>query len=103
MKSRAIISLLATLIATTACQPAVVTEPVDLVLSNGYVYTVDGSRSVAQAIAIKGDRIVFVGSNEAVADYVGEGTEVRDLGGAMVMPGLHDMHIHAIGIVEPDQ
>jgi len=103
MPSKIIISLVAIFILLAACQPAVVTEPADLVFTNGYVYTVDGSRSVSQAIAIKGNRIVFVGSNEAVADYVGDGTDVRDLGGAMVMPGIHDMHIHALGVIEPDQ
>lgn len=74
----------------------------DLVLTNAYVYTADDARSVAEAVAITGNSIVFVGTNAAVADYVGDATVVRDMGGAMVMPGLHDMHIHALGIVEPD-
>jgi len=103
MKSKIIISLFAVVSLITACQQSAVTEPADLVLTNGYVYTVDATRSVAQAIAIKGNKIVFVGTNEAAAAYTGKGTEVRDLGGAMVMPGIHDMHIHALGIVEPDQ
>ncbi len=103
MKSKVIISLVTALLLLTACQQSAVTEPADIVLTNGYVYTVDATRSVAQAVAIKGNKIVFVGTNEAAAAYVGEGTDVRDLGGAMVMPGIHDMHIHALGIVEPHQ
>ena len=74
----------------------------DLVLKNAYVYTVDAERSTAEAVAIKGEEIVFVGSNDEVAAYTGEATEVRDLQGAMVLPGFHDMHIHALGTVSPD-
>lgn len=74
----------------------------DLVLTNAYVYTADDTRSVAEAVAISGNSIVFVGTNAAAAEYVDENTEVRDLAGAMLMPGLHDMHIHALGIIEPD-
>ncbi len=93
-----------------ACKPAekaapaaVESAPVaDLVLSNGYVYTVDGQRSVAEAVALKDDRILFVGSTAEALQHAGEGTEVRDLGGAMVLPGFHDMHIHGLGTVSPD-
>ena len=70
--------------------------------SNGYVYTVDESQSVAEALAVRGNEIVFVGSSAGAAEYVGENTDVRDLDGAMVMPGMHDMHVHALGTIEPD-
>jgi predicted amidohydrolase YtcJ len=106
MKSR--FSITGTLIALAltallaACKPAAVAEPADLVLKNAYVYTVDPTRSVAQAVAIRGKEIVYVGTDEGVAAFVGETTDVRDLGGAMVMPGMHDMHIHALGTVPPD-
>jgi len=105
------ISAFASLVFLAACEKATdqvtpplidQTEPADLVLKNAYVYTVDPERSVAEAIAIKGKQIVFVGSNEDVATYVNEATEVHDLQGAMVMPGIHDMHIHALGTVAPD-
>jgi len=89
------------LILLTGCQPAQ-QEVADLVLTNAYVYTVDKSRNVEQAIAIKGNTIVYVGSSEDVAAYIGDSTDVRDLGGAMVMPGIHDMHVHALGTVQPD-
>jgi predicted amidohydrolase YtcJ len=85
-----------------ACDRSSDLAPADLVLTNGYVYTVDEARSVAQAVAVSGNSIVFVGSNDGANAFVGEQTEVRDLQGAMLMPGLHDMHIHALGIVEPD-
>lgn len=84
-----------------ACQPAQ-QDVADIVLTNAYVYTVDKSRTVAQALAIKDNAIIFVGSSEDAAAYTGETTDVRDLGGAMVMPGIHDMHVHALGTVKPD-
>jgi predicted amidohydrolase YtcJ len=74
----------------------------DLILSNGYVYTVDGQRSVAEAVAVQGEKILFVGSTADAMKLAGPGTEVRDLGGAMVLPGFHDMHIHGMGVVSPD-
>ncbi|HSD68048.1 MAG TPA: amidohydrolase family protein, partial [Woeseiaceae bacterium] len=85
-----------------ACSRSGEIEPATLVLTNAYVYTVDDARSVAEAVAIKGNTIVFVGTNADAAAWIGDDTEQRDMGGAMVMPGLHDMHIHALGIVEPD-
>jgi predicted amidohydrolase YtcJ len=77
-------------------------EAASLVLKNAYVYTVDATRSVAEAVAIRDNAIIFVGSNAEVAAHVDEHTDVRDLKGAMVMPGIHDMHIHALGTVSPD-
>lgn len=77
-------------------------QTADLVLRNAYIYTVDPARSIAEAVAIKDNTILFVGSDEAVQAYVDENTEVRDLGGAMVLPGIHDMHIHGLGTVPPD-
>ncbi len=89
------------LILLAGCQPAQ-QEIADLVLTNGYVYTVDESRHVAEAVAVKDNTIVFVGSAEDVVAYIGDSTDVRDLDGAMVMPGIHDMHVHALGTIEPD-
>ncbi len=90
----------------TACEkpaaPVAVIEPADLVLKNGYVYTVDPQRSIAQAVAIRGDEIVLVGTDAEVEALTSAATEVRDLQGAMVLPGFHDMHIHALGTVAPE-
>lgn len=69
----------------------------DLVLINGKVVTVDPSFRIAEAIAVKGDRIVAVGSNEEIRKFVGGETEVLDLEGKMVLPGLIDSHIHMLG------
>ena len=73
-------------------------EPADLVLQNGVVYTGDSTAPTAQAVAIAGGRVLAVGANDAVARHVGEATEVIDLAGATVLPGLVDAHVHLAGI-----
>ncbi|MDD4583468.1 MAG: amidohydrolase family protein [Eubacteriales bacterium] len=84
----------------TAVKP---TEPVkdslaaDTVLKNGTVYTIDKTNTVAQAVAIKGDEIIFVGSNADAEAYVGSLTKVVDLKGKVVMPGMVDTHVHRSG------
>ena len=83
-----------------ACGPSI--EPADIVLVNAYVYTVDPDRSVAEAVAIRGNEIAFVGDRDDAEDYIGPATDVRDLAGRMVLPGLHDTHIHPLGIAKGD-
>ncbi len=74
----------------------------DIVLHNAYVYTVDAGRSVQEAVAIRDNEIIYVGDDAGVKVFIGQNTDVRDLQGRMLMPGLHDMHIHAAGIVDLD-
>jgi predicted amidohydrolase YtcJ len=77
-------------------------DPADLLLRNGYVYTVDAARSVAQAVAVKDGLIQAVGSDAELQLLQGPDTEVIDLQGRMLLPGLQDAHMHVFGIVEPD-
>ncbi|HWR45083.1 amidohydrolase [Sporomusa sp.] len=70
----------------------------DIVLRNGVVYTADAQDTVCQAVAVKGDKIISVGTNEQVTTYIGEDTKQIDLQGKMVIPGLIDSHIHPPGI-----
>jgi len=70
--------------------------PADLVLQNGFIYTVDDHNSVQQALAIQGGRIVYVGNDQGSRAYIGKQTKIIDLHGTMVMPGLVDTHNHAI-------
>ena len=72
----------------------------DLVLRNGNVITLDPANPKAEAVAIAGDRIVFVGTSEEVAKYQGANTRVVDLEGATVVPGLADAHYHLSGVGE---
>jgi predicted amidohydrolase YtcJ len=67
----------------------------DLVLVGGRIHTMDGRDQPAEAIAVRGDRILAVGSNAEVRALAGPGTRVLDLGGRTVMPGLIDTHTHA--------
>ena len=75
-------------------------EPATLVLHNGTVATVDDARPAAQAIAIRGDRIVAVGSEAEVKAFIAPSTQVIDLKGALAIPGLIDSHAHFTGVGE---
>ncbi len=69
--------------------------PADLVLTGADVYCGDPGRRWAQALAVRGDRIVAVGTHDDVRELVGPSTTVRHLPGRMVVPGFQDSHIHA--------
>ncbi|MEY2542181.1 MAG: hypothetical protein QOI22_1783 [Verrucomicrobiota bacterium] len=75
-------------------------EDVDLIFLNGNVYTVDEHQPHAEAIAIKKNRIVFVGSNVDTKKLTNDKTRVVDLVGKTVVPGLTDSHCHIFGIGE---
>lgn len=66
----------------------------DLVLINGSIYTMTGEGAWAEALAVRGGEIVAVGDNTTVQAQWGG--PVRDLQGAMVLPGFHDAHVHPI-------
>src|SRR5215467_7029682 len=66
------------------------------VFVNGTIITMDGSNRIAQAVAIDGKRIVGVGSDSEIRKLAGPHTEIVELGGRTVIPGLIDGHLHAI-------
>lgn len=68
----------------------------DGVWTNGKIYTVDKKFSVAQTIAVKDGKIVYAGTDEGARPYIRRGTTVVDLGGATVLPGLNDSHLHYV-------
>ena len=76
--------------------PAGAPAPAELVLTHGAVYTVDGPRSWAEAVAVSGGRIVFVGTAAAAKPWIGPQTKVVDLAGKMVLPAFHDSHVHPV-------
>jgi predicted amidohydrolase YtcJ len=80
-------------VALVGCQSQSPTSA-DMVMRNGYVYTVDGKDSVQQAVAVTGGKIVYVGSDEGAASFIGAQTQVIDLAGRMLMPGFIDAHMH---------
>src|ERR1700727_386745 len=68
----------------------------DLILTDGKIITVDERFTIAQAVAIKGDRIVAVGTNQEMARMAGTSTRRIDLMGRAVIPGLIDNHMHLL-------
>ena len=74
----------------------VYSDTADSVFHNGRIYTMDDNQPWARALAAVGDRLVFVGDNEGAKKYIGSETNVIDLGGRMVMPGIHDAHTHLL-------
>jgi predicted amidohydrolase YtcJ len=83
-----------------ATQPPAAARPADLVLRGGKIVTVDRARAEAQAIAVSGDTIVALGSNQDIEPYVGPSTRVIDLKGALAVPGFIDAHVHFTGVGE---
>lgn len=69
---------------------------VDKVFVNGHIYTLDATGTVAEAIAVQGERIVAIGKNDDVRAAAGPGAEEIDLGGKTVIPGCIDTHCHLI-------
>jgi hypothetical protein len=71
--------------------------PADLVLYNGRIVTVSAASTIAQAVAIRDGRFVFVGTTDEARALAGPSTRQIDLGGRTAIPGLADNHFHSIG------
>lgn len=74
--------------------PSASADPVDYVFHNGRVYTVSESAPWAEAVAVKGNTISYVGEGAGALALAGPNTEVIDLGGQLMMPGFVEGHIH---------
>jgi predicted amidohydrolase YtcJ len=83
---------------TTAAQstfsPTPIDNNADLVLENGRVFTVDSEDRIAEAVAVKGDKIIKVGTTAEVHSLVGPNTKIVDLAGQVLTPGMIDAHFH---------
>ena len=97
MKARFLLYLAAALMAPVAAQAA---ADADVILHNGKVVAVDDRFTIAQAVAVKGERIIAVGSNTDIRKLAGNGTRVIDLKGRTVIPGLIDNHAHFMRAAE---
>ncbi len=74
----------------------------DLVIINGKVFTIDKDNPTAEAIAVKGERIIAVGSTKEISKMIlGGTTQVIDAKGRLVLPGFNDAHVH-FGPLDPD-
>ncbi|WP_428673812.1 amidohydrolase [Roseibium sp.] len=85
---------IAALIAATGLANAQTAAPADFVFTNGKVYTVDQDNSWAEAVAVRGNEIVYVGDNAGAEALSGDGTETIDLEGKMMLPGFVEGHFH---------
>lgn len=84
------------LLVAAACGPRV--EPATMVLRNGKIVTVDDAKPEAQAMAVRGDTVVALGTNDEIQPYVGPATEVIDLAGQLAIPGFIESHGHFTGV-----
>ena len=75
-------------------------NPADLVLVHGKIVTVDANHPSAEALAVRGDRIIAVGSDAQIQRHVGKASRVIDLRGRLAIPGFIDSHAHFTGIGE---
>jgi len=78
----------------SACGQQQATLAPDLILFNAHVATMDATDSIAQAVALRGDKIAAVGSEEAIRQLAGPETEFIDVGGNTITPGFIDTHNH---------
>ena len=74
--------------------PSPAAGPADLILTHGRIYTVDAQKPWAQALAIRGDRILAVGGDKEIGALAGPRTRVIDLRGKFALPGFNDAHVH---------
>ncbi len=97
-KKLSVIMLLSSVLITACQKDSPVT--VEKLFTNGVVYTANQTQQVVTSIGITNDRLVYVGNAKDAEALIATETEIIDLNGKMIIPGLHDVHIHLAGIVE---
>ena len=97
MERRNLLACFGACLSLAACsgaeQPS---EFADFVFANARAYTLDDSQPWVEAVAVKGDRIVYAGESTAAGSFIGEATSVIDLGGKLLLPGFIDTHMHPV-------
>lgn len=73
-------------------------DTADIIYTNGQIYTVNATQPWAEAVAIKDGKFLKVGSDIDIEKLKGEKTQVIDLKGRFIMPGMHDVHIHTLDV-----
>ncbi len=86
------------LVSLGSLQASAMAQAPDWILVNANIYTMDARRPKAQALAVRGERLAAVGSNEEVRATAGPGTRVVDAAGQTVTPGFIDAHGHMLGL-----
>jgi predicted amidohydrolase YtcJ len=90
----AVILPIALILGASACETPTSDSQADAAFLDGNFYTANPRRPWATAVAVQGDRILYVGDEAGVAEFVGSGTVQYRLGGKLVLPGLIDAHTH---------
>jgi len=91
-------SLVASVLLLSPLGAAAQQQPADLIVVNGRIYTSDQNHPVVAALAVRGDRIAFVGSQGEAEALAGPNTTRLDLAGKTVIPGMVDAHTHLLGL-----
>ena len=73
-------------------------EDADTILINGHVLTMDKENSLVEAVAVRGDQVLSTGSTSEIRKLAGSKTQVLDLEGRTVIPGIIAAHCHAVGV-----
>lgn len=81
-----------------SCNTVSDVETADLVITGGTIYTMNDQQPMVETVAVKGDKILFAGSNEGASKFKAETTEVLDLGGRTMTPGFIEGHGHIMGL-----
>ena len=94
MNHRSVEVLVTAVLLLLAAAASSASSPADLVFLDGGVYTVDAARGWAQALAVTGDRITYVGTDAGARAFIGPHTRVIELKSRMLLPGFQDSHVH---------
>ena len=94
MKYRILLPVLGVIVSACGQSESPTPAAADAVYTNARIYTVDADNSWADTMAVSNGTIVAIGKESDIAPYIGDDTDVRDLNGRMLMPGIHDTHIH---------
>jgi len=91
MKKQLIVGLALLILSGCSNQPK---SPADLVVRHANIHTMDDKNPRASALAVQGDKILWIGDDKDAANYIGERTRVVDAGGRLLLPGFIDSHFH---------
>ena len=70
---------------------------INTIIKNAKIYTIDNKSSIQQAMVIEDDKIIYVGSNEGVKEYISKDSKIIDVAENVILPGFIDSHIHPPG------
>ncbi len=96
MQWRIFVGLGTVVLGLSGCSGIGTKEPATMVLTGGKVMTMDGSRTAAQSVAVRGNQIIGVGSDQDMVRYIGPNTQVIKLNGKTLLPGFIDAHVHPV-------